>query len=81
MAEMFGLLKELTASSFGKNTTKPIEVIDRKEETEGGADDETIRNVTKESEEELVEMPRLYLMGRSLGVLRSFMQTTPSSLR
>ncbi|GJU13887.1 hypothetical protein Tco_1136283 [Tanacetum coccineum] len=103
MAEMFGLLKELTASSalekilvreearhpitkhvnsiyliimeegkvIDKNVVelnesdvaKPIEVIDRKEETEGGADDETIRNVTKESEEELVEMPRSQPVG------------------
>ncbi|GJR78331.1 hypothetical protein Tco_0149116 [Tanacetum coccineum] len=99
MAEIFGLLKELTAirapekvlvreearhpitkhvnsislikMKEGKvidknvvepnqsNVAKPIEVIDKKEETKGGADDETIRNAKKESKEELVEMPSI----------------------
>ncbi|GJW21226.1 hypothetical protein Tco_0031848 [Tanacetum coccineum] len=38
-------------------------VIDRKEETEGGADDETVRNAKKEPEEELVEMRRSQSLG------------------
>ncbi|GKD48714.1 hypothetical protein Tco_1277690 [Tanacetum coccineum] len=42
---------------------KPIKVIDRKEETEGGADDETVRNAKKEPEEELVEMRRSQSLG------------------
>nr|GEW89777.1 hypothetical protein [Tanacetum cinerariifolium] len=40
------------------DVAKPIEVIDRKEETEGEDDVVTVRNVEKEPEEELVEMPR-----------------------
>ncbi|GKC26421.1 hypothetical protein Tco_1033715 [Tanacetum coccineum] len=103
MAEMFGLLKELTASIasekilvreearhpitkhvnsislirmeegkvVNKNVVepnesdiaKPIEVIDRKEETKGGANDETARNAKKGPKEELVEMPRSQPVG------------------
>ncbi|GJT12873.1 zinc finger, CCHC-type containing protein [Tanacetum coccineum] len=112
MAEIFGLLKELTAirapekvlvreearhpitkhvnsisliiMKEGKvidknvvepnqsNVAKPIEVIDKKEETEDGADDETIRNAKKESKEELVEMPsqsHVYPLGIAEDVL------------
>ncbi|GKE53593.1 hypothetical protein Tco_1488749, partial [Tanacetum coccineum] len=97
ITEMYGLLKELTASRAPKKAlvreearhpitkhvnsislirmeegkvvdknvvepnesdiAKPIEVIDRKEETEGGVDDETVRSAKKKPEEELVEMP------------------------
>ncbi|GJW50425.1 hypothetical protein Tco_0091776 [Tanacetum coccineum] len=36
------------------DVAKHIEVIDRKEETEGGADVETIKNAKKEPEEEII---------------------------
>ncbi|GJU82261.1 zinc finger, CCHC-type containing protein [Tanacetum coccineum] len=45
------------------DVTKLIEVIDRKEEIEGGANDETIRNGKKEPEEELMKMPRSQPIG------------------
>ncbi|GKD68767.1 hypothetical protein Tco_1322857, partial [Tanacetum coccineum] len=43
--------------------SKPIEEIGRKEETKGGANDETVRNAKKEPKEELVEMHRSQSLG------------------